>query len=153
MILEDATRLVSVLDLFSRNEHVRDLPTESLKFFLLPVLLGNLNAKLSDETDRRMQMIQVIETYYLDFLNRVKDYSVMTNIEVPSINLSERDENNAVTTMSNSTKPGLAKMNRERDDKIKRYKEKKELDAQLKELRVLVIDVDKDHRDEELVRK
>ena len=40
MILEDATRLVSVLDLFSRNEHVRDLPTESLKFFLLPVLLG-----------------------------------------------------------------------------------------------------------------
>merc|ERR1719412_570114 len=44
-------------------------------------------------------------------------------------------------------------MNRERDDKIKRYKEKKELDAQLKELKVLVIDVDKDHRDEELVRK
>ena len=40
MILEDATRLVSILDLFSRNEHVRDLPTESLKFFLLPVLLG-----------------------------------------------------------------------------------------------------------------
>ena len=41
MILEDATRLVSILDLFSRNEHVRDIPTESLKFFLLPVLLGN----------------------------------------------------------------------------------------------------------------
>ena len=41
MILEDATRLVSILDLFSRNEHVRDIPTDSLKFFLLPVLLGN----------------------------------------------------------------------------------------------------------------
>merc|ERR1719150_1288422 len=64
MILEDATRLVSILDLFSRNENVRDIPTESLKFFLLPVLLGNLNAKLADETDRRMQMILVIETLF-----------------------------------------------------------------------------------------
>ena len=51
MILEDATRLVSILDLFSRNEHVRDLPTESLKFFLLPVLLGKQisNPKLSSQ--------------------------------------------------------------------------------------------------------
>ena len=121
--------------------------------YSLLINTGNLNAKLADETDRRMQMILVIETYYLDFLNRVKDYSVMTNIEVPSINLSENDENNAVSAMSNPSKPDLAKMNRERDDKIKRYKEKKELDAQLKELKVLVIDVDKDHRDEELVRK
>ena len=40
MILEDTTRLVSVLDLFSRNENVGDIPTESLKFMLLPVLLG-----------------------------------------------------------------------------------------------------------------
>ena len=42
MILEDATRMVSVLDLFSRNETVSDLPTNTLKFFLLPVLLGGL---------------------------------------------------------------------------------------------------------------
>ena len=40
MILEDTTRLVSILDLFSRNENVSDMPTESLKFLLLPVLLG-----------------------------------------------------------------------------------------------------------------
>merc|ERR1719510_1595340 len=52
MILEDATRMVSVLDLFSRNETVSDISTETLKFFLLPVLLGDLNAKLTDENDR-----------------------------------------------------------------------------------------------------
>ena len=45
MILEDATRMVSILDLFSRNENVSDLPTESLKFFLLPVLLGLIYSK------------------------------------------------------------------------------------------------------------
>lgn len=40
LILEDATRLVSLLDVFSRNENFSELPTEHLKFFLLPVLLG-----------------------------------------------------------------------------------------------------------------
>ena len=41
LILEDATRLrlVSILDIFSRNENYSELPTEHLKFFLLPVLL------------------------------------------------------------------------------------------------------------------
>ena len=40
LMLEDATRLVSLLDVFSRNENYSELPTEHLKFFLLPVLLG-----------------------------------------------------------------------------------------------------------------
>ena len=116
-------------------------------------ILGNLNAKLTDEIDRRLQMITVIETYYIDFLSRVKDYSVMENIEIPSITLSEKEESNAVSNVSNTSKPDLAKMNREREEKIKKYKAKKELDAQLKELKVLVVDVENEHRDEELVRK
>ena len=44
LMLEDATRLVSVLDLFSRNENFTEVPTEHLKFFLLPVLLGRKTA-------------------------------------------------------------------------------------------------------------
>ena len=42
LMLEDATRLVSFLDIFSRNENYAELPAEHLKFFLLPVLLGNI---------------------------------------------------------------------------------------------------------------
>ena len=41
LMLEDATRLVSILDVFSRNENYSEMPTENLKYFLLPVLLGN----------------------------------------------------------------------------------------------------------------
>ena len=33
LLLEDATRLVSVLDIFSRNETVSEVQTEHLKFF------------------------------------------------------------------------------------------------------------------------
>ena len=35
LMLEDATRLVSVLDIFSRNENYAELPTEHLQFFML----------------------------------------------------------------------------------------------------------------------
>ena len=44
LMLEDATRLVSILNIFSRNENFTELPTESLKYFLLPVLLGNIQS-------------------------------------------------------------------------------------------------------------
>ena len=46
LMLEDSTRLVSILDIFSRNENYEEIPTENLKYFLLPVLLGKLILKL-----------------------------------------------------------------------------------------------------------
>ena len=42
LMLEDATRFVSILDIFSRNENFKEIQTEHLKYFLLPVLLGKL---------------------------------------------------------------------------------------------------------------
>ena len=68
MILEDATRLVSLLDLFSRNETVSEIPTEHLKYFLLPAVLGNLHSKLVDQD--RLEIIKIIEAYYIDYLSR-----------------------------------------------------------------------------------
>jgi len=153
--LEDATRMVSILDLFSRNENVRDLPTESLKFFLLPVLLGSLNGKLIDETERRLEQITVIETYYIDFLTRVRDYGLEANLNIPNVQLYEEEDvpNSATSMIPKQNQPDLAKMNNEREEKIKRYREKKELETQLKQLKILAVDVEKEHRDEEDVRK
>ena len=82
LLLEDATRLVSILDIFSRNETVSEVPTEHLKFFLLPVLLGDLNSKLIDQD--RMDVIKIVEVYYLDFLRRIRDYEVYS-VKIPDI--------------------------------------------------------------------
>jgi TAP42-like family len=43
---------VSALDVFSRNETVSEVSSSSLKFFLLPVILGDLNGKLVEGHDR-----------------------------------------------------------------------------------------------------
>ena len=60
LMLEDATRLVSLLDIFSRNELFTEIETEYLKYFLLPVLLGKLSphrGRLSTRSRRGEQVI------------------------------------------------------------------------------------------------
>jgi len=127
LILEDATRLVSVLDIFSRNETVSEVPTEHLKFFLLPMLLGSLNSKITGGD--RSETIKIVETYYEDFLQRIKDYGIAS---VPNLKRDSEAPN-----LSN-TKPNVAQINRERDEKIRRYKESKEIEAGLKELKIAI---------------
>ena len=63
MMLEDATRLVSLADVFSRNESVGEVPTEHVKFFLLPALLATANGKLFDGGLDRAEAIAVQEAY------------------------------------------------------------------------------------------
>lgn len=124
LLLEDATRLVSLLDIFSRNETVSEVQTEHLKFFLLPVLLGDLNSKVTDQ--ERLECIKIVEAYYTDFLARVKDYGIAN---VPNFKKKEKDS---------PSKPNVAKMNREREEKIRRYKESKEIEASLKDLKLAI---------------
>ena len=35
--------------------------------------------------DRRLEMIKVIQTYYIDFLTRVKDYGVVDGLKIPKV--------------------------------------------------------------------
>jgi len=123
LILEDATRLVSLLDIFSQNETVSEVQTEHLKFFLLPVLLGDLNSKITGGDSDRLETIKIVETYYEDFLQRVKDYGIAS---IPNLKQDQTKPDK---------KPNVAQMNREREEKIRRYKESKEIEASLKELK------------------
>lgn len=145
LLLEDATRLVSVLDLFSRNERISEVPTSTLKFFLLPVLLGDLNSKLVDNNDR-LELIKIVEAYYRDFLQRAKDYDIVNDLCVPKPMSDDDDEEKPVP----SGPPDLATMNRERDAKIHRYKERKSLEDRLKKLKVAV---DNPSCDDEVMRE
>ena len=79
--LEKTTFMVSEIGLFSDNETVDELPTTSLKFLLLPALLGALMLKRT--TLPRTEALKFARIYYLDFFKRCKDYSI-TNLEIPS---------------------------------------------------------------------
>ena len=145
LMLEDA-RLVSPLDIISRNEHHKELPGEHLKYFLLPVLLGDLTTRLVE--GERSEAVENAQVYYVDFLQRCTDYSIVELASVPTVTYvkeeGEEEKENVI-----SGKPDLAKMNAERSGKMARFKETKQLKE---DLRLLQESLAKG-RDEEVVRQ
>lgn len=127
-ILEDGTRLVSSLGLFSTNESVDEVATNDLKFFLLPVLLGDLSLKLN--SDDRLNTLNVAEVYFQDFLQRCKDYSV-GGLDIP-------DGDQLVKCEEPPRHPGpmgFEEMARQREEKIRKFREAKDLESKLIELK------------------
>ncbi|KAH9631616.1 hypothetical protein HF086_006608 [Spodoptera exigua] len=119
---EKATNLVSLAQMFSRNEGVEELPTETLRYMLLPALLGTLTLKLCNQP--RIDLVNVAEIYYKDFLQRCKDYGV-TDLEVPSTTESREVEK------PQSEQAKIASLVLTREAKIRRYKQAQELKDQL----------------------
>lgn len=143
LMLEDATRLVSVLDIFSKNEHFSEIPTEHLKYLLLPVLLGDLTNKIVES--ERGQVIEISQVYYRDYLQRCKDYG-LADISVPEKKSADDRDHNASRPPG---RPDLAKMNSERNAKMARYSLQKQLESEIKALRVAVAGAS---RDEDVMR-
>lgn len=127
-ILEDATRLVSSLGLFSSNENVDEVATSDLKFFLLPVLLGDLSLKLNSED--RLNILNVAEIYFQDFLQRCKEYSV-GGVDIP-----DKEDLKVVEDAPRHPGPmGFEEMARQREEKIRKFRESKDLESKLIELK------------------
>lgn len=126
-MLEEATRLVSSLDLFSTNETVEEVATGDLKFFLLPVLLGDLNMKLNSED--RLSILNVAEIYFKDFLKRCKEYAV-SDLAIP--------DENEIEVKEEPRRPGpmgFEEMAKQREQKIRKFREKKDMESKLIELK------------------
>ncbi|KAJ8736671.1 hypothetical protein PYW08_007327 [Mythimna loreyi] len=120
---EKATNLVSMTGMFSKNEGLDELPTETLQYLLLPALLGNLTLKLCQQ--RRLELVTVAEIYFRDFLQRCKDYGV-TDHEIPQTNT----ESNTIEKVQ-TEQAKIASLVQTREAKIRRYKEAQELKEQL----------------------
>lgn len=82
-MLEEASRMVAQLDLFSRNEELEEIATADLKYLLLPALLGALNMKQTSR-DKRLEIVQTARAYFMDFLSRCKEYKI-SQFELPKL--------------------------------------------------------------------
>ncbi|KAH0547356.1 immunoglobulin-binding protein 1 [Cotesia glomerata] len=130
---ETATKLVSLADMFSRNEEFSEVPTENIKYFLLPALLGTLASKICDR-ENRMHYLKVSEVYFYDFLERVKSYGVI-NFEIPK--KSQEDDDNGEDSKKEGEKKKTSNLEKIEDMvsirklKLMRYKEQKDLKEKL----------------------
>ena len=94
-VLEEASRMVAQLDLFSRNEELEEIATADLKYLLLPALLGALTMKQTSR-NKRLEIAQTAWVYFMDFLKRCKEYNV-SPFELPH----STDENTSPDEPSN----------------------------------------------------
>ncbi|XP_055591960.1 immunoglobulin-binding protein 1 [Uranotaenia lowii] len=139
-LYEDSTRLVSLCGLFSANESYEEVATENLRYLLLPFFLAQLTQKLC-KADRK-EVVEVAEVYYKDFLSRCEEYKLCDKPEsslVPANNSSN----------SGDQMQQLARMTQERNAKLRKYQEKKELDDQIKQLKIAM---EKEHVEDDIKR-
>ncbi|CAH2049892.1 unnamed protein product, partial [Iphiclides podalirius] len=125
--LEKATNLVSLTEMFSKNESFDELPTESLQYLLLPALLGTLTLKMCGRP--RKDVVDVAEIYFKDFLTRCKNYG-LTDLEIPQCS----EDSQTIISRPQSEQAKIVSMVQTREAKIKRYKEAKELKDKLANL-------------------
>ncbi|KAJ9581794.1 hypothetical protein L9F63_003863 [Diploptera punctata] len=163
-LFEDATRLVSISGMFSSNETIDEVPTKNIRYLLLPAILGTLTLKLSVKD--RMNVVQTAEIYFRDYLTRCKNYEVI-DFEIPEpkeneagntpgascseMSVVEENESRHASGHLCAGTSDLAAMAVQRNLKIKRYKEKKELENQLDDLKKSLNQME--ITDEEIERK
>lgn len=74
-MLEEASRSVAQLDLFSHWEELEEVATANLKYVLLPALLGALTLKQT-HMNKRLEILQAAQANFSDFLRRCKEYDM-----------------------------------------------------------------------------
>ncbi|XP_069468579.1 immunoglobulin-binding protein 1 [Ambystoma mexicanum] len=137
--LEQATRMASELDLFSRNEELEEIASADLKYLLLPALLGALTLKQANPS-KRLEQVQSARIYFLDFLKRCKEYNI-AKFELPKTKESPSEppaEESANDTVPAVPPPDLVAMATHRQGKIERYAQRKEAETRLASIRETV---------------
>ncbi|KAF5307870.1 hypothetical protein FQR65_LT18306 [Abscondita terminalis] len=127
-LFENATRLVSLANLFSTNESIDEVATEDLRYLLLPALLGALCLKITWRD--RKDITEVAEIYYKDFLQRCNDYGLSNyefNDDKSNDSKVEKTELDQIKFAVNS-----------RAGKIQRFKDQKELKTKLEEYKSIL---------------
>lgn len=138
-IFEQATRLVSVADIFSTNESIEEITTNNIQYLLLPALLGLLTIKITSRS--RKEVLDVGEIYFKDFLQRTNNYGLS--------NYQFNKKHNEAGNSSRSELEELAQLVNTRANKIQRFQQQKELKSQLENLKK---NVENEHADEEIKR-
>lgn len=139
---EDATRLVSLRGLFSENEGFEEIPTGDIKFLLLPFFLAQLTLKLNSvEADTRKNFVEVAEVYYKDFLRRCTDYG-LTDSKAGQLAVAKTGAASAQRNPNELEE--LKQMAVQRNEKLRKFREKKELEEKVNQMKIAV------RREEEL---
>ena len=126
--------------LFSQNESEEELEAKDYPYLLVHAWLAVLTDAVSTrDATERYRIVQQMETYDETFLDHLEWYDLLSNENLAhrsrlahSLNAQKQNDENQ-NALNTRAKPPLPNMSREQ--KIARYKQKKELSAQFEEMK------------------
>ncbi|XP_017075534.2 immunoglobulin-binding protein 1 [Drosophila eugracilis] len=124
-LFEQATVIVNQVNMFSSNEMIDEVSTESLPFMLLPYFLGKLTTKINSPNST--QSIDLGEIYFKDHLQRCQEYELCP---APKSEVAQAD-----SQAGKSEQRELIEAAFNRNDKIAQYRRLKEIDEYIAKIR------------------
>ncbi|XP_075150575.1 immunoglobulin binding protein Tap42 [Haematobia irritans] len=125
---EKTTTIVSQIGMFSSNEFIDEVPTDSLQYLLLPYFLGKLALK-SHKRDRE-EVLRLAEVYFKDFIQRCQDYELCDGPKKDTSDTSSSQGTGCIDTTQQLVASAIS-----RNNKIAQFKRKKELEQQIKKMK------------------
>ncbi|XP_011798543.1 PREDICTED: immunoglobulin-binding protein 1 [Colobus angolensis palliatus] len=144
-LLEKAAEMLSQLDLFSRNEDLEEIASTDLKYLLVPAFQGALTMKQVNPS-KRLDHLQRAREHFMNYLTQCHCYHV-AEFELPKTKNNSAENHTANSSMAY---PSLVAMASQRQAKIERYKQKKELEHRLSAMKSAV---ESGQADDERVRE
>ncbi|XP_064234099.1 immunoglobulin-binding protein 1-like [Aotus nancymaae] len=125
-LLEKAAEMLKQLDLFSRNEDLEEIASTALKYLLVPAFQGALTMKQINPS-KRLDHLQRAREHFINYLTECRCHHV-AEFELPKTKDNSAENHTANSSMAY---PSLVAMASQRQAKIERYKQKKELEHRL----------------------
>ncbi|XP_033056790.1 immunoglobulin-binding protein 1 isoform X1 [Trachypithecus francoisi] len=144
-LFEKAAEMLSQLDLFSRNEDLEEIASTDLKYLLVPAFQGALTMKQVNPS-KRLDHLQRAREHFMNYLTQCHCYHV-AEFELPKTKNNSAENHTANSSMAY---PSLVAMASQRQAKIKRYKQKKELEHRVSAMKSAV---ESGQADDERVRE
>ncbi|XP_062938779.1 immunoglobulin-binding protein 1-like [Cynocephalus volans] len=132
-LLEKAAEMLLELDLFSRNEDLEEIASTDLKYLMVPAFQGALTLKQVNPS-KRLDHLQWAREHFMNYLTQCHYYQV-AKFELPQAKNNSAENNAASSSMAY---PSLVAMASQRQAKIERYKQKKEVEQRLSALKTAV---------------
>ncbi|KAH8305424.1 hypothetical protein KR018_004250 [Drosophila ironensis] len=131
-LFEQATVIVNQVSMFSPNELIDEVSTDSLPFMLLPYFLGKLTTRMKNS--HTTEIVELGEIYFKDHLQRCQEYGLCEAPKPPADSQADTQE----TGKSEQRQLMEAAFNR--NDKIAQYRRVKEINEYMAKVRAGVKD-------------
>lgn len=137
-ILKKCEFMLDELNLFSENEDLDEVSTSEIRYFLNYALLGWLYSKVnSSKSDIRLVALEQARNYYCKYLKLTRNYGMHSYKASSDSQISPANQK-CFENKQAEFDANLVNMAYERNEKIKRYKEQRELEKQLETLNIML---------------